>query len=299
MATRGAESSPGDDRLHSVRRSLAVLEALAGRPGGATPKELSQALGLHLSTCYRLLNTLVASGYAARSSSSGLFRLGRRIAYLHHGYVAGLRPPMKVLAFLHALQVATGETAMLFQLDGDDAVATAIVPGSRPASYPPGYVGLAAPAYTVAVGRVLLAWLPTAQIDAYLARCTAAPESPWFPPANPGALRSELRQIRLDGYALDRGEGHPDVGCVAAPIIDRSGVAGAICTLAPSSRLRRDESATVAVILEIARAIGAMQTALPARNERAAGGDEDEKAVSQTAIASALATIAEAMSRVG
>src|SRR4051812_28672750 len=130
LPAQGPDRGSEIDRLQSVRRALGLLEALAVRPGGATPKELSQALELHLSTCYRLLNTLVAGGYALRSTSDGLFRLGPRVAYLHHHYLAANQPPAAVVPFVHALQLATGETTMLTQLEGDDIVATQIVKGS-------------------------------------------------------------------------------------------------------------------------------------------------------------------------
>src|SRR3712207_6074549 len=118
MATRSGDRASETDLTRSVHRALAVLETLAARPSGSTPKELSQVLGIHLSTSYRLLNTLAAAGYVVRLPRSGLFRLGRRVAYLHHGYLAALTPAEETLAFLHALQMATGETVMLNQLDG-------------------------------------------------------------------------------------------------------------------------------------------------------------------------------------
>ncbi|MGH2617475.1 MAG: IclR family transcriptional regulator, partial [Thermomicrobiales bacterium] len=192
MTTRHDENGPAAERLHSVRRALAVLEALAVRPGGATPKELGLALGLHLSTCYRLLNTLVATGYVARDPG-GLFRLGSRVAYLHHGYLAALCPPPEAAPFVHALQIATGETAMLHRLEGDDAVTIAIVPGTRPGAIPPGYIGMAAPAHAFAAGRVLLAGLAAPQLEAFLARHVAAPRTP-LPGNSADALRTELEQ---------------------------------------------------------------------------------------------------------
>lgn len=284
----------------SVHRALAVLETLAARPNGVTPKELSQALGIHLSTSYRLLNTLVAAGYAARSPSSGLFRLGPRVAYLHHGYLAALSPPTETLAFVHALQMATGETVMLNALEGDDVVVSAVVAGSRPASYPPGYVGMAVPAHVLAVGRVLLAWQPAAQIEDYLTRQAAAPPFPPFPPLAPRALRDEMAQIRLAGYALDHGEGNRDVCCVAAPIGDATGeVESAISIVAPCARFHREEAALVALILEVARAISALLADSGRRNEREGADYTESDTTTRAEIAEQSALLAEAMSRVG
>jgi DNA-binding IclR family transcriptional regulator len=298
MATRRNGTEPDPERLHSVRRALAVLEALATRPEGATPKELSLALGIHLSTGYRLLNTLVAAGYVARDPD-GLFRLGSRVAYLHHGYLAARCPPPEALPFVHALQLATSETAMLHQLEGDDVVTTAGVAGSRPGAIPPGYVGLAMPAHATAAGRVLLAALPTCQLEAFLGRRVAAPESP-LPLISSEALRAELEHIRQVGYALDQGDNYHDICCIAAPVIAGSGeVEAAIAIVAPCARFRQEEPALVTAILAVARAIGELRSAGSERETGIDGNHRDAEATAQAAFDAALAELTEAMSRVG
>ena len=298
MATPRVGAASEADRLQSVKRALAVLEALAGWPGGATPKELSQTLGLHLSTCYRLLNTLIAAGYVVRSPENGLFRLGPRIAYLNHGFLEALSPPAKALPFIHALQLTTGETAMLNQLQGDDVVITAVVQGTRPASHPPGFVGMAAPAHAMAAGRALLAWLAATELDAYLARAIAPPESP-FPLRSPAALRAELERIRAAGYAVDQGEAHPEVCCVAAPVLEHDGKIGsAVSVVVPSIRFGHEEPSLVAAVVAVARAIGSLQVE-PSPHDRSIVGTADEpSAATQAEIEAALATMTEVMSRV-
>jgi IclR family pca regulon transcriptional regulator len=298
LATPHTGAEPEVDRLQSVRRAFAVLETLAARPRGITPKELSHGLGLHLSTSYRLLNTLVAAGYAVRCADSGLFRLGPRVAYLHHGYLEALSPPEGSLPFVHALHLATGDTAMLNQMEGDDVVCTAVAPGNRSVVLSPLYVGMGAPAHIAAGGRVLLAWLPAAELETYLARRAAEPDSP-YPLTNPAALRAELERIRHAGYALDRGEGHPEICCVAAPVIGRSGsITAAVCLMMSSARLKREEPALVAAVLTVAQAISALQTT-SSRDERDGGDLPDQDEEPQAEVEDVLATMSELMSRVG
>jgi DNA-binding IclR family transcriptional regulator len=296
MATQRVEFEPEDDSLRSAQRVLAMLESLAARPAGATPKELSQALGLHLSSCYRLLNTLVATGYVTRHASDGLFRLGPRVAYLHQGFLTALRPPLGAVPFVHALQSATGETAMLTRLEGDDAVITAVVAGSRPDPGPTGYVGLAVTAHCVTAGRALLAYLPTSELEAYLTRRAADSNSP-FPLTDPERLRRELARIREAGYALDLGS-HPGVCCVAVPIVDRvGGVESSISTVAPCARFRRAEKSLIDTAVAVARTIGSLQPLLETRAEPSAADQDD--AATQEKTKEAIAAITEEMSRVG
>src|SRR4051794_33364570 len=293
MTARRVLETMETEQLQTVRRALAVLEALAARPAGASPKELSQSLDLHLSTCYRVLNALVAAGYATHAG--GLFRVGARVAYVHHGFLEAVQPPPGVAPFIHALQLTTGETAMLNQLDGDNLMATVTVPGNRPGAHPPGYVGQSAPAHLMAAGRVLLASLSAAQFEEYLDR--HAPGSR-FPITNPASLRAELEQIRQLGYGLDRGEDNANVCCVAAPLTGPSGTFGAISIVAPCKRVRREEPALVTTVLEVARAIGSLLRNAAPGNGRAEADFPDPEATTRADIEAAMAMLGASMSGV-
>lgn len=63
--------------VHAVVRALAVLQALAEARDGSRLVDLSQRVGLHKSTVYRLLRTLVDLGYVAQDSQRGLYVLSR------------------------------------------------------------------------------------------------------------------------------------------------------------------------------------------------------------------------------
>ncbi|MCA9878759.1 MAG: IclR family transcriptional regulator [Thermomicrobiales bacterium] len=296
MTILGAGNDAGE-QVHSSRRTLAVLETIAAHPRGVTPKGISQALKIHLSTCYRLLNTLLAAGYVVRSPN-GLFSLGRRVAYLNHRYEAAIRPRPEVLAFLHALQLATQETAALCRLEDGDVVITATVEGSRPDAHPGEYVGLAGPAYAFAVGRVLLAGLPAARREVALSLSQAAPGLPGLPRVSLQALRDEMVSIQQKGYAVDRGDSASGVCCYAAPIRDGSGVTAAVGVIGPCARLRCDEERMLPVLLEVARAISALLTALPEQETGSPSAEQAGRTVSQAAVEAAQAAIADAMSRV-
>lgn len=299
MATRQASTTrPAEEQLDATQRTLAALEVLARHPEGVTPKELSRSLRLHLSTAYRLLNTLVATGYSVRDPKSGLFRLAQRVAYLHRGYVKGMQPSPAALPFVHALQLATGATALLSRLEGDNVVCAAVVPGNDPAAQFPIYVGIAGPAHPVASGKVILAWFSRDRLEAYLERCAATADSP-FPLTDPAGLRAELAQIRQDGYAVDRGVGHPDVCCVAAPIgADRGEVELAVNVMVSGARLRQEEPALVAAVRAAAQAIDAMCAMPPTGGQPPALHAATAVTTPLHEIEASMATLSEIMSRV-
>ena len=264
MATPVPHPTPQPAGLQSVKRALGVLDALARHPDGTTPKGLSAELGLHLSTTYHLLNTLVAAGYVARCPASRLFQLGPRVPGLNHAFLASLRPSPGLLPFLQALQQATGETVHLARLRGDDAIIVALVEGSRPDSVPGGYVGCPLPAHAVAIGRALLAWAPAARTEAYLTRGDLSGYGP-FRPSDARALRAELTRLRAAGYAVDPSRGGRGVvGCVAAPVVGVNGeVVEAMSVVAPRKRFEREEAALVAAVLAVTRAASALAGGAP------------------------------------
>ncbi len=102
-------------------------------------------------------------------------------------------------------------------------------------------LGARCPCYSCAPGKAILAFLPDEEREATIGRI----QFKRFTPntiASRRALRDELNQVRDQGFSLEREEGMPGIHCVAAPILDRHGVAVAAITIAgPSTRVREDE----------------------------------------------------------
>lgn len=78
------DAAPG--QIRALARGLAVLEALNQRPG-ATVTEVTNATGLARTTAYRVLETLCAAGYAARTAEER-YRLLPGVHRLADGAIA-------------------------------------------------------------------------------------------------------------------------------------------------------------------------------------------------------------------
>lgn len=59
----------------TVSRAFEVLEALAAQPQGLRLHDLSHAVGLHKSTVFRLVRTLVQLGYVRQAYDRDLYAL--------------------------------------------------------------------------------------------------------------------------------------------------------------------------------------------------------------------------------
>src|SRR5690606_15149859 len=84
-------------------------------------------------------------------------------------------------------------------------------------------------------GRVLLAFLPTREQDAYLARCAVMPLG-----VDADELRDSLAAARAQGWTSSSGQHMPGAASVAAPVLDHRGEAvAAISVCGPAERFGR------------------------------------------------------------
>jgi IclR family transcriptional regulator, acetate operon repressor len=86
---------------------------------------------------------------------------------------------------------------------------------------------------------VLLAYQPPRLIDFIIGRAGLTRQTATTI-TNSGQLRSELRNIRRDGYAVDHGEQEEGVRCLAAPVFGPDGeIFASISLSGPASRLNK------------------------------------------------------------
>jgi len=245
--------------LRTLDRGLRLLELLAQQPDGATMKQLCQWIDLNLSTCYRLVNTLLDRGYVSKAADRKI-RLGPALGSLHDAYSRQLRPERDLLPILAHLSQVTGETAYLANLEGGDVVLRAVVEGPqhlRVSGLAPGFRG--AP-HSRASGKATLAHLGEPRLTHFLETHPLAQQTPRTV-TDPDLLRKELVAIASKGHAEEAGEFAEDICCVAAPYFDAVGsVLGALSVALPLSRSDAARPVVVKAILaageEASRALG-------------------------------------------
>jgi IclR family pca regulon transcriptional regulator len=207
------------DFVRSLERGLEVLRAL-GHPGpGMTLAQVARAVGANRASARRSLLGLEALGYVR--SRGRLFALTPKVLSLGYGYRSGLALPEVARPHLQRLMEKTGEFSSLSVLDGEETVCVARVapPRIMNVAMP---VGTRLPAYATCVGRVLLAGLPAADLDAYLDRVELRPLTPATVTTANG-LRAELARVRRRRWALVDQELERGLRSAAAPVHDAAG----------------------------------------------------------------------------
>ena len=272
-------SSPSDGEearaphfVQSLERGLAVIRAFDERHPELTLSDVARSTGLTRAAARRFLLTLADLGYVR--TDGRWFTLTPRVLELGYAYLSSASLPEVAEPHLERLVADVHESSSVSVLDGEDIVYVARVPTSRIMTVSIN-VGTRFPAYATSMGRVLLAALDDAALDAYLAGVELRPLSPRTT-TSPEALRAELAKVRRQGWALVDQELEEGLRSVAAPIRDRAGSAvGAVNLSAHASRMTIDavRRTLVPPLLATAARIEAdLRAATTSRPRRSAGG---------------------------
>lgn len=222
--------------VQSIGRAFAILEEVARNRDGIGLADLSKKVGLHNSTTFHLVKTMVSLGYIRQLKDSKRYRIGRPLFALAASALDEMEMVSMATPVLDDLSRATGESSHFATRMSDAVVVMARTPG--PGAFQlTDRVGVVRPAYCTALGKVILAALRPDQLDRYLERVELKALTPKTI-TNAQKLRRELQEIRRTGIAIDDGELDNEMRCAAMPVHDFSGqVVGAIGISGPVWRL--------------------------------------------------------------
>ena len=245
--------SGGTPRISSVKRSLVMLETVIADGGRSGVAQLARQAGMPMATAHRQVTTLVAEGYL-RPSGGGRHVAGPRLLGLLHRLderqiIANVAAPV-----LHELAARVRSVVQLGTFEND--MVTYRIKTGRGATALFTRVGMQLEAYCSGMGKVLLAHLPEAEREVYLAG------GPFVPLTartivDPARLRLELDAVKLQGYAIDDEEIAPGLRCMAVPLRSGDGKVQAAISVsqAVSSRHRVDDARLLALLIEAAQTI--------------------------------------------
>lgn len=221
--------------VQSLERALDLLETL-GKAEGALPLgELARRVNLHKSTVYRLLQTLGKRGYVTQDAD-GRYRLGLRIVGLSSALLDSLDLREEARPYLQQLLAQTNEVVHLVVMEQGEMVYIEKLEGTQTVRMH-SLVGKRVPAHCTGVGKAILAYLPSDEVEHILQEKGMPAHTPKTITDLP-AMLDELARVRAQGYAIDNEENEEGIICIAAPIYDyRNRVIAAISLSAPSMRM--------------------------------------------------------------
>ena len=223
-------------KVQVLDRAFSVLDVLADNGGEMGAAQLVAHLGLNKTTVHRLLAILQERRYLERNAANGKYRLGWRLHELGALAVSGVDLFDAARPCIERLVKATGETAHLGILRGDEVISLVNVEGSRTVRTP-STVGGRYPSHCTSIGKAILAHLPEAartrlieniQFRSFTRHTCIDAEN----------LRKDLDAVRRRGYAIDNEEIEEGLRCVGAPVWDHNEqVAAGISIAGPAYRV--------------------------------------------------------------
>lgn len=213
--------------VKSLRKAVAVLNAVARAERPLTMAELAVRAGIARPTAYRLVQTLAGEGHLVQDPVDRRLSIGFAVLPLAASLLDRNRMRLEALPHLQELAQQTGERANLGILHRDQVLYLA---GVEKPSLPTIYsrFGKTSPAHCSSLGKAVLAYMPEARVIALLQGRPLVAPTPASITSLPQLLE-DLAETRKRGYALDCEENIVGSFCIGATIFDaRNQPVGAI-----------------------------------------------------------------------
>jgi IclR family pca regulon transcriptional regulator len=217
--------------MAGLAKGLAVIEAFGEASSQLTVAEAARMTDVTRAAARRCLLTLTELGYLTHDGkyfrpTPRLLRLGS--VYLQTASLPTLAQPHLVAArdaLAESVSLAVwedGYSIFVARAEAERIVATGVRVGAR------------LPAHCSATGRVLLAALPDAEVEAFLARGGRERRTARTAVA-PEDLRRIVEAVRADGFATSDEELELGMRAVAVPVRDARGATVAAMSVSASS----------------------------------------------------------------
>lgn len=210
-----------DYSVQSVVRSFRIVDTIAGAEQEIGAQQISRMAGLHISTAFRFLQTLARNGVVEQNPETGRYRLGLKLLAWGMQVLRQMDLRRDAIALLRELSEKTRETVHMCVYDRDAAIYIEKIESPAPLR---GFseLGKGAPLHCTGVGKILMAGLSDKDLDDLLKRYSLRRFTP-NTITRARAMKTELEQIRAQGYAIDDEEHEPGIRCVAAPVRNYTG----------------------------------------------------------------------------
>ncbi|HEX9206859.1 MAG TPA: IclR family transcriptional regulator C-terminal domain-containing protein [Steroidobacteraceae bacterium] len=220
---RRTDAPPGfeqsRDYVQSLARGLAVIAAFDAEHPTLGLAGIAARTGLSRAAVRRLMLTLQHLGYVR--SLGREYALSPRVLELGFGCLGSLKLSDLAQPLIEQLAQRLNHSCSVAVLDGQSIVYVLRVPVRRVMTVALG-VGARLPAVATSMGRVLLAGLPPAALDDWLAGCRPARHTP-HTVTDLRRLRRIVRDVQTQGYAYVEQELELGLCSIAVPVRDREG----------------------------------------------------------------------------
>jgi DNA-binding IclR family transcriptional regulator len=232
------EIKAAQNSIQVIDRLAQLLDVIAAHNEDVSLKILSAETGLHPSTAFRILASLISNGLVERTTR-GNYQLGIKLIQLGSRVRASVDIRKLALPLMEKLRDELGETVNLTVREGDELVYIERSLAQRMIRVEQ-IIGSRAPLHVTAIGKLMLGELGGAACRSYAQR-SKLPAYTVHTHSKITALLADCSASAARGYALDNEEAELGVGCIGTLIRDASGaVVAGLSVSAPIERRRKE-----------------------------------------------------------
>ncbi len=206
--------------IPSLKQSVTILELIAEHQHGLTLGEISKRIDTPKATIFRILATLEHEHMVYKQDER--YKIGYRAIKI--GMLALSKLDLRNIAapLLYELSLKLKETVHLAVLSDNKSLLIEVCDSPEPVNVS-SRPGTAVALHSSSTGKIIIAYaIGEENIDEFFKDYAFEKRT-----ANTinslDSLKSEIKKIKLSGYAFDNEEYHEGVRCLAAPITDAYG----------------------------------------------------------------------------
>lgn len=207
-------------KIQSVDRASLIIKLLAKKESPMKLTEIADELDINKSTVHGIISTLKFHGFVDQDKETQKYRLGMYLVHLGNIVTKSLDIRTITSPIISEVCEKVSETVHIGMLDGYEVVYVDKKESNQSMRIFT-TIGARKPAYCTGVGKAMLAYL-----DEDILRTSIPENLEKFTDTtitDKDVLLEELKEIRDEGVAFDKGENIEGLTCVAAPIFDGTG----------------------------------------------------------------------------
>jgi len=220
--------------VKSLVKALDVLECFSVEQPELGVSEIARKLNLQKSTIHNILTTFQNCGYITKNPVNSKYTLGLKV--LHLAYIVSSHHGLRdlFLPYLNRIAQETREVCYFGILDNLEVLyIEAAYPTTQQQTR--NILGERAPLYCTGLGKAMMAYLPEEEFSQVVS--SPLRQFTGYTLTDPAALRSQMEEIRTNGYAVDNMEHEFGIRCVAVPVFGTDGrVIASVSVSGPSPR---------------------------------------------------------------
>ncbi|MCK4207100.1 IclR family transcriptional regulator [Brucella pituitosa] len=243
--TQNQKAAENSYRIEAVDCAIDILQTIAAEPG-LSMSDVARRIGGSRQRVFRMIKTLEARDLITRSQDGKSYRIG--FATLLLGATARQQFDLLQIAepIMRELGQITQETIQLRIRDGNETLCVArwepdrIIRVHSEVGRRGSFFGGSSKVFLAYMSEDEIQLLLTAPLPRYTANSITDPE----------LLRDRLRQIRIDGFAISRGEVNEELVSISAPVFASNQTVAAVLNLAaPATRMPPDSADRTAPVV--------------------------------------------------